>query len=140
MKRLTFTNNTNTGVTRGGEWMGLLAMEDIAEVTVSDLCFIDNVSPNGTLIAIDGMASVDGMSIYEVGTTALNDEDCLGGVFLAGECIAATATACFSDPPAMMTDAPTMSPDMTTDAPSSVGFMSLSNSIGMVLLLTAAFW
>lgn len=140
MKGLTFTNNTNTGVTRGGDWMGLLAMEDIAEITASDLCFIDNVSPNGTLIAIDGMASIDGMSIYEEGTTALNDEACLGGVFVAGECIAATATACFSAP----TATPTMTPDMMTDAPtmapSSAVFLSLSSSIGMVLLTAAAFW
>lgn len=77
-------------------------MEDIAQVTARDLCFVDNATPNGTIIEVRNPDSVIGTdTIYSVGTSSLGDEgECLGNILMAGcSCVEAEATNCFSSTP-----------------------------------------
>ena len=100
LTRLRFADNSNTGTTFGGGWKALLSMEEIASVTATDICFVDNFSPSGSMIEIRGDGSTI-VGFYSNGGASLEDvtieEECVGGAILQGLCVEPDAVQCPMD-------------------------------------------
>lgn len=122
LKDLYFTGNSNSGVGGTGGFKALITTEDFVSVTAENLCFVDNETPTGSVMDLQGPETTLG-NIYASGTASSGEEDCVDGIIEGGECTEGiTIDSCPLDEDDTSTsEEPSGSPSVVSEADTSEG-------------------